>query len=296
MKRSGLGGWAWVALLCVGVVSLVAWRWSREGEMPVPNVAGSAVSGVQAEAAAPVAGDGASAGATPAGDLPLLTATDAMHLYKEGFEEGSETDIASYVSAYLRPGQSFAEYIADLHGRIARGDTAAMVKMAQVLGECWSIHSRAEDIAAHKLTLEGEYQPDYAQIARLCNSTLALPDNEGDVENQRSELIIEAARRGDEAAILTQIRNRPRWLALDPASERAQAWVNEAIGRLEVLASKGNLKAVKELGDLYTGSSYVSKNYPKAATYYRQVLNSAPVSTGEAMVRSMIPGPDMGRY
>jgi len=293
VKHNGLGGWALLALVCVGVTLVVARRF-HDGDAPAPvpapvaEVADSPVVGAP-PAVAP------SHGAAPVFDVEhrpsarRRAALLALEL-KLQREQGTDAEYARYVGVSLRPGQTFAEYIADLETRIARGDTAAMVEMAKTLNSCWYARSHAEDAVAFKREADEDYDRKL-QTDRLCESTLDLSDQD-QVRNRQAELIVDAARRGNEAAILAQLINTPHWVAVEPQSERSQAWVNEAAGRLEALASTGNSTAALRLGDLYRSQ----QDYPKAAAYFRQVLDSQPMRKEEAHARALMPGPDSGRY
>lgn len=288
MKRSGLGGWGLVALVCVGATLVVARLWFHDGDAPAPLPA--------PVADLPVAGAPHATG--PSSRVPpVLTAvvsaaqTIEMRL---AAEMGTDAEYASYLNVRLRPGQTFADYVADLEARIARGDTAGMVKMAQILDDCWSAKSIAEDAVAHKREADDDYDQKL-QTARMCEGTLVLPDY-AQVRDRGAELVAEAARRGDEAAILAQFQNSPLRVGADPLSEGSRAWVNEAAGRLETLASAGNSKAALALGMLYSSGSITPQDFPKAAPYFRQVLDSAPMRKEEALARSLMPGPDVGRY
>ncbi|MDX2299933.1 MAG: hypothetical protein NW204_09430 [Xanthomonadaceae bacterium] len=293
VKRNGLGGWALVALVCVGATLVVARRWFHDGDAPTPApvpVAGLANS--------PVAGAQPATGPSP-GTAPVsntaVSAAQAMEM-RLAAERGTDAEYASYlnVNVRLRPGQTFADYVADLETRIARSDTAAMVKMAQILDRCWSAKSIAEDAVAYKREAEDDYDQKL-QTARMCEGTLVLPDY-AQVRDRGAELVAEAARRGDEAAILAQFQHSPVRVGADPLSEGSRAWVNEAAGRLAALASAGNSKAALALGGLYSDGSFTPQDFPKAAPYFRQVLDNAPMRKEEALARSLMPGPDMGRY
>ncbi|PKM11000.1 MAG: hypothetical protein CVV15_05685 [Gammaproteobacteria bacterium HGW-Gammaproteobacteria-5] len=296
MKRSGLAGRALVALLCVGAALVVARRF-HDGDTPSP---------VPALVLAPVTelADSPLAGALP----DVRPSLRAMRVSEFGpspaalalerrlaAEAGTEAEYARLLGAPLRTGQTFADYIADLETRIARGDTDAMLKMAGMLDSCWSAKSGAEDAVAHRREADDDYEPDYIQMARLCDNTLVLLDY-AQVRDRQAELVFEAVRRGDEAAILAQFHYPPFAVASDPLSEGSKAWVNEAARRLEALAHAGNSKAALALGGLYTSGFSTPQDFAKAAPYFRQVLDSMPMSKEEAMTLMLMPGPDKGRY
>ena len=292
MKRNGLAGWALVALLCVGAALVVARR-VHDGDAsapvlaPVAELADSPVAGALLDVRpSPVAAPASQSGPSPA----------ALALERRlAAEAGTEAEYARLLGAPLRTGQTFADYIADLETRIARGDTAAMLKMAGMLDSCWSTKSGAEDAVAHRIEADDDYEPDYMQMARLCDSALMLSDY-AQVRDRQAELVFEAVRRGDEAAILAQFQYPPFAVASDPLSEGSKAWVNAAAWRLETLARAGNSKAALALGGLYTSGFSTPQDFAKAAPYFRQVLDSMPMSKEEAMTRMLIPGPDTGRY
>jgi len=285
VKRNGWGGWALLALLCVGATLAVAW-WFHDGDalapMPTPmvEVANSPVAGAVPTVASPPG----------AGSVSEEAAAVGQPLDRVWYEKGSEAYYADSVGVSLQPGQTFAEYIDDLEARITRGDTAAMLKMAQILKNCLYAHAIAENAVevavAHEREVGKRYDRELLQD-RMCDSTLELSDYE-QVRSRQSELIAEAARRGDEAAILAQLQNPPHWVGSDPLSEGSQAWVNEAAGRLEALASTGNSKAALALGKLYSTGSFTPKDFAKAAPYFRQVLDNAPMSKEEALRRSLM--------
>jgi TPR repeat protein len=266
--------------------TLVVARRVHNGVAPAPVPAP-----VAEVADSPVAGAPPDIGPSPgAGSVSEEAAVAGLALDRVWYEEGSEAYYADSVGVSLRPGQTFAEYIADLDTRITHGDTAAMLKMAQILKNCWYAHAIAENAVevavTHKREVGKYYDRELLQD-RLCDSTLALSDY-AQVRNQQAELIVEAARRGDEAAILAQFQNFPHWVESDTLSESSQEWVNAAAGRLQALAGTGNAKAALALGKLYSSGSFTPKDFAKAAPYFRQVLDSAPMSKEEALRRSLM--------
>lgn len=291
MTRNKLLVWVFLALLGAGAAFAVVRH--RIG-MEAPSVQASAPAHT-AEAAPAAAVAHAAAPASEPSWVPTFAITDGHALEQRlAAIQGTEAGYAYDLGVDLRPGQTFAEYVADLETRIARGDAASMLDMAHLLKKCWQSHSWAEEAVSLRKTPadDPEMYDIYMQTARLCNGALVLVDK-ANVENRAADLIVEAARGGNEAAILAQLANLPYWLRSNPESTASQAWLIEAADRLQTLASAGNATAAARLGDLYSGWQL---DYGKAAAYYRQVLDAAPVRVEEAHARMLLPGPDQGRY
>ncbi|MDP2184874.1 MAG: hypothetical protein Q8J93_05320, partial [Xanthomonadales bacterium] len=282
-----------LALLGVGVALVVARRF-HDGEAPIlaPVATALAERADLPVTGAPRAVD-SSPGAAPVSEFGRSAAALAEER-RLAAEAGTEAEYASYLGVRLQPGQTFAGYIADLDTRIAGDDTAAMVEMAKILNSCWYARSRAEDAVAFKREADDDYEQTLL-IDRVCDSALVLADEE-QVRNRRAELVSEAARRGDASAVLAQFQNSPYWVGLDPQSQRSRAWVSEASGRLEALASTGNLEANSQLGMLYSAGSLMVQDFVKAAPYFRSVLDNAHMNSREALARMLMPGQDKGRY
>ncbi|MDX2299934.1 MAG: hypothetical protein NW204_09435 [Xanthomonadaceae bacterium] len=92
MKRSGLGGWALVALVCVGATLAVARLGLHDGDAPAPVPAPVADLPV---AGAPLA-TGPSADAEPV-STAVVSAAQAMEM-RLAAERGTDTEYASYLS------------------------------------------------------------------------------------------------------------------------------------------------------------------------------------------------------
>lgn len=157
---------------------------------------------------------------------------------------------------------SLLEYFNSLEDDVNSGKVSAAVVAAR-------LYSRCRIMGQEKYSMDNPDHPSHP-VAKACS---AFPDRGQDYS---SELIEKAAVAGIRDAVIAQFLFPPTNVIANPEHEESADWVNSAIARLDNLALRGDLEAIRQLALVYMQSEFGVKDNREAIKYLNMYIKLSP--------------------
>ncbi len=171
--------------------------------------------------------------------------------------------------------ESVLEYFYSLESDFHSGKVAAAVVAARLYSKC-------RVMGQDEYSRNNQDHPSHP-VAKACS---VFPDRGQDYS---SELIEKAAAAGIRDAVIAQFLYPPSSVMANPKREESARWVNSAIARLDDLASRGDLEAIRQLALVYMQSEFGIKDAKEAVRYLNMYVKmSTPNDPNRSVMQSSI--------
>ncbi|HRP76660.1 MAG: hypothetical protein RBT55_15860 [Rhodocyclaceae bacterium] len=243
-----------VIVICASAALLI---WKGEGRAPI-DVASKATQPESSSDEASAAQENSATITASRNGLPMVDGDGSAEFLSLSLDKQA----AILMGFDLAGHESVLEYFYSLEDDFNSGNATAAVVAAR-------LYSRCRVMGQDEYSRINQDHPSYP-VAKACS---AFPDRGQDYS---SELIEKAAAMGVRDAVIAQFLYPPSSVVANPEHEVSAEWVSSAIARLDKLASRGDLEAIKQLALVYMQSEFGVKDNKEAVRYLSMYVKMSP--------------------